>query len=71
MEQTIQDAKDVEVDFIIFGGMTLKEGKQKEYFLNVLKQHYPELVYRIQMIYKGDKWGSAIHEYSEPVICSI
>ena len=65
MEQTIQDAKDVGVDFIIFGGMTLKEGKQKEYFLNVLKQHYPEFMSEYQMIYKEDKWGNAIHEYYE------
>jgi len=65
MEKTLQDAQDVGVDFIIFGGMTLKEGKQKEYFLNVLKQHYPKLMSEYQMIYRGDKWGGAIHEYYE------
>ena len=64
MEQTIKDAKDVGVDFMIFGGMTLKEGKQKEYFFNILKQHYPKLATEYNMIYKGDKWGSAIYEYS-------
>lgn len=63
MEQTIKDAKNVGIDFIIFGGMTLKEGKQKEYFINVLKQHYPELITEYNMIYKGDRWGNAIHEY--------
>lgn len=63
MKKTIQDAQDFGIDFIIFGGMTLKEGKQKEYFFNILKQHYPQLVSEYNMIYKGDKWGSAIHEY--------
>ena len=42
LEKTIQDAKDVGVDFIIFGGMTLKEGKQKEYFFNILQRYYPK-----------------------------
>jgi DNA repair photolyase len=63
MEKTIQDAQDVGVDFIIFGGMTLKEGKQKEYFLNVLQQYYPKLVLEYQMIYQGSKWGEAIPDY--------
>jgi DNA repair photolyase len=63
MEKTIQDAQDVGVDFIILGGMTLKEGKQKEYFLNVLQRYYPKLVLEYQMIYRGSKWGEAIPEY--------
>jgi DNA repair photolyase len=63
MEKTLQDAQDIGVDFIIFGGMTLKEGKQKEYFLNILKRHYPKLMSEYQMIYRGSKWGEAIHEY--------
>ena len=63
LEKTLQDAKDVGVDFIIFGGMTLKEGKQKEYFLNTLKRHYPKLISEYQIIYQGSKWGEAIHEY--------
>jgi len=63
MEKTIHDAQDVGVDFIIFGGMTLKEGKQKEYFLNVLQQYYPKLILEYQMIYRGSKWGEAIPDY--------
>jgi DNA repair photolyase len=65
MEKTLQDAQEVGVDFIIFGGMTLKEGKQKEYFLNILKQQYPKLMTEYQMIYRGSKWGEAIQEYSD------
>jgi DNA repair photolyase len=65
LERTIQDAKDVGVDFIICSGMTLKEEKQKEYFYNVLKKYYPNLLLEYQMIYKGSQWGEAIHEYSD------
>lgn len=63
LQQTIQDAKDAGVDFIICGGMTLKDGKQKEYFLKVLQRHYQNLLLEYQMIYKSSKWGEAIHEY--------
>jgi len=41
MEETIRKASEVNLDFIIFGGMTLKEGRQKNYFSQVLKQCYP------------------------------
>lgn len=63
MEETIRKANEVDVDFIIFGGMTLKEGKQKDYFLNTLKQNYPSLVKNYQDIYTDDKWGSLTGGY--------
>jgi len=63
LEKSIQDAKNAGVDFIIFGGMTLKEGKQKEYFLKILQQYYPKLLTEYQKIYQGNKWGEAIYEY--------
>ncbi len=63
LHKTIHDAKDVGVDFIICGGMTLKDGKQKNYFLNILKKYYPDLLLEYQMIYKGSKWGEATSEY--------
>jgi len=63
MEETIRRASQVGIDFIIFGGMTLKDGKQKDYFLNVLKRHFPELTTEYVNIYKGNKWGAATKEY--------
>ena len=44
IEETLRKAQEVGVDFVIFGSMTLKEGRQKDYFDNVLKERYPELV---------------------------
>jgi DNA repair photolyase len=67
MEETIRKAKEVDVDFIIFGGMTLKEGKQKNYFLNTLKENYPSLIKNYQNIYTGDKWGSATDGYYKSI----
>jgi DNA repair photolyase len=63
LEQTVQDASDVGVDFIIFGGMTLKDGKQKQYFFESLQQHYPPFAQEYQMIYRGSSWGEPIPEY--------
>ena len=44
-------AKDRQVDFIIFAGMTLKEGRQKEYFYDVLKKNYPDLILEYDNLY--------------------
>ena len=63
MEETIRKASEINLDFIIFGGMTLKEGRQKDYFSKVLKQHYPELIIEYENIYQKNKWGEAAGEY--------
>jgi DNA repair photolyase len=43
IEDTIKEAKKIGVDFIIFSGMTLKLGKQRNYFMDILKNKYPKL----------------------------
>lgn len=63
IENSVRNAKAAGLDFIVFGGMTLKEGRQKEYFMKSLKGHYPELVAGYEKLYLGDKWGNANKEY--------
>ncbi len=63
MEDTIKKAKEAGIEYIVFGGMTLKEGRQKEFFINTLKKHYPQLLDKYNEIYIGDKWGSAVSSY--------
>jgi len=63
MEESVRKAHEIGLDFIIFGGMTLKEGRQKDYFFNNLKENYPELAVEYENIYKGNKWGNATAEY--------
>ena len=63
MEESVRKAAEVGLDFIIFGGMTLKKGKQKEYFFNVLKKYYPKLTHEYENIYTQNKWGEATGEY--------
>jgi DNA repair photolyase len=63
LEQTVSKAKEAGVDFVIFGGMTLKEGRQKDYFFDALKKTHLELMAEYQKIYKGSEWGEATKEY--------
>ncbi len=67
MENSIRKFKEAGVDFIIFGGMTLKEGRQQDYFYKVLQDYYPNLLNQYKAIYKGDKWGGASHQYYESI----
>ncbi|UCH03148.1 MAG: radical SAM protein [Candidatus Bathyarchaeota archaeon] len=65
--ETLQTAQEIDVDFVIFGSMTLKEGRQKAYFDTVLKTYYPELAPKYSEIYRDDAWGHAISEYHRSI----
>jgi len=67
MEESVSRAREAGVDFIIFGGMTLKEGRQKEYFLNIIGKHYSDIAAKYQDIYKYSKWGEPVKEYVEAI----
>lgn len=54
-------------DFIIFGGMTLKDGRQKQYFLDVLKKYDPGLLKHYDKLYGHDKWGIACSDYYQEI----
>lgn len=61
--EALQKAGEVGVDFVIFGGMTLKSGRQREYFYGSLKDRYPGLLARYEEIYKENVWGQATEGY--------
>jgi DNA repair photolyase len=67
IEETIKRAREVDVDFIIFSGMTLKTGRQMDYFYDVLNTNYNNLITEYHNIYRGDKWGGAISDYSNSI----
>ncbi|MFC1820977.1 radical SAM protein [Thermodesulfobacteriota bacterium] len=67
INETLKKAVEMGIDFIIFGGMTLKEGRQKGFYLNTLKKHFPELIAEYSLIYKGRKWGEATREYYDSI----
>ncbi len=61
--ETLRKAHEIGVDFVIFGGMTLKNGRQKEYFIGSLRERYPKLLAKYAQIYGENKWGQATEEY--------
>jgi DNA repair photolyase len=67
IEDSVSRARDAGVDFVIFGCMTLKGGRQREYFMNVANKLYPEIAPRYNTIYTGSKWGEPVKEYAGTV----
>jgi DNA repair photolyase len=63
LEDAVMKASAAGVDFIIFGGMTLKEGRQKDYFAGKIKDGYPQLAADYRRIYRVSKWGEPAQEY--------
>jgi DNA repair photolyase len=60
---SLAKAKAVGADFVIFGGMTLKEGRQRDYFLNMISNNFPELLKSYDRLYPGERWGMPIDSY--------
>lgn len=65
MNNSLKAIKQAGAEYVIFGGMTLKEGKQKEHFLEVLSQYKPDLTLEYENLYRKEKWGNVTQEYSE------
>jgi hypothetical protein len=59
LERTVERAVEAGVGFIVFGGLTLRPGRQQEHFLSVLRGIRPDLEERCRRLYPGDKWGRA------------
>lgn len=67
IEQSVSAACDAGISFVIFGGMTLKEGRQKDYFIDATKERYPDLAAKYQGIYTYSKWGEPSKEYADAI----
>jgi len=72
IDKTLYDLKKASVDFVIFGGLTLKPGRQKEYFMNVLKENFPNLMTEYDMLYgSNNKYGGAMTEYYDSIYATF
>jgi len=63
MEEALQKASEYGLDYVVFGGMTLKDGRQKNSFFNTLEGFMPELISEYDEIYTDSKWGNASSAY--------
>ncbi len=67
IEHAVSRGKDAGVDFVVFGCMTLKAGRQKDHFMNVVNRLYPEIASRYDTVYTGNKWGEPTKQYSASI----
>ncbi|HPR41961.1 MAG TPA: radical SAM protein [Candidatus Methanofastidiosa archaeon] len=67
IDDAVSAAKDAGADFVVFGGMTLKDGRQKEHFYDVLGSYRPDLIDDYEALYTGDRWGNAAGGYYQRI----
>jgi len=67
IDQALRAARAHELDFVVFGGLTLKGGRQQAHYLSVLEAHQPELRARVDALYPGQRWGQARPGYYERI----
>lgn len=64
ISETIKAAMDAGAKYVVFGGMTLKPGRQMDYFYQVLDKQYPGLKGKYDIIYKDkNHWGQGSSKY--------
>ena len=61
MTQLVKETKKANGEFIQFGGMTLKPGRQKDYFMRVINRRYPDNYDTIERIYENN------NTYGQPI----
>lgn len=61
--ESLQMAKNAGVDFVMFGGMTLKPGRQQDYFFEKLKNTQSDLIPAYRDLYRfNEQWGNTTWE---------
>ena len=73
IEATVAAAVSAGARYVLFGGMTLKQGRQKDHFLAALKKFRPDLLPRYTDLYPPPPegrpdWGNAPPDYYRRVI---
>jgi len=61
IEGLAKEAKNANAEFILFGGMTLKPGRQKEYFMRVVNRHFPQHAEQLESVFAND------NRYGQPI----
>lgn len=68
IRDVLAKAKEVGVDYILFSGMTLKDGRQKQFFMDTIRLHFPQFETDYHFIYSGgNQWGQARGDYYDSI----
>jgi len=54
MQKLVSEAKRSDAEFVLFGSMTLKPGRQKRHFLDTVKRFDPEKLEQVKEIYSNE-----------------
>lgn len=68
IEEIVSKSQELGLDFIIFGGMTLKEGRQKDHFIEALRRYDASLIPQYREIYKRNEWGAPESRYYDTLM---
>jgi DNA repair photolyase len=63
VDRVVRQAREAGADFLVCGGLTLKEGQQREHFRELLQAYYPERLEEYTALYPGNRWGTPREEY--------
>lgn len=62
-KKSLLDFYKIKPDYLLFSGLTLKTGRQKDYFYSFLNRNYPDLIDNYNAIYQDNIYGSPIENY--------
>jgi len=62
----LAELKELKVDFIIPGFLTLRPGKQKELYFQTIREHFPDLIFAYEDLYQKNLIsGNPVYKYRE------
>ncbi len=68
IDASVAAASKAGADYVVFSGMTLKPGRQKDYFMNFLDNYHPELKNGYDKIYSNENsWGAPSSAYTSAI----
>lgn len=67
IQNSLRAARDIDVDFVMFGTMTLKQGRQKDHYVKVIQKYYPGLWDSYDRIYSDNRWGNSSPVYIQGI----
>lgn len=63
LEEAYQKIKAAGADFIIPAGLTLKKGRQRDFFMDTINRHFPYLKNQYGSVYDDSAWGIPKADY--------
>ncbi len=63
IDRSFRAAQDAGVDFVVAAGLTLKPGRQREYFFKLLRDFAPEKLHDYHIIYRDNPYGGPEGDY--------